>query len=498
MSDGAGDFSVSVSDVQTMMDEYWRLQPAKAQFTRHTKSARWFRAGGEIRHKGDIFHYKLYTAPTTMVRKTTIGTAETSEFPRARKNEFIDVGVPYSDMKVLQATVKFNDLAVEKTKDTAHAVYNVANRYLKEVDNDFAETSNKMIHQATTSKMAAVAEKYDPDGSSYSATKTQAYISIDEGQIGQFHRGQILDIRTAATATVRLTVEVDAVNIQNDGPVFTGFSSRVADIGPGLVCSYYAAEGTGAEVDFDAVVDGDVIVMSGEGVTSNVHGLPDWMSETTNVYKGADGSTEYDRDDPDYYYAIPEMLDFTSGTPVELDLDVHLRELADILPNRVQTGRMARQANTEGINLKESLVAISTPRIINAVVDEGLDSRRFTSMSTTSMDAGQRRNLIGESGFDGYVWHNPTLGPIAFQEDVMARPNIVELLDATTFFWLYIGDGVQSIKWLDNNGTRFDRVRGTNNRQTYHQDAGAWTALSLQNDQIGANAEIQGVKSGLY
>jgi len=495
MSDSAWDFGISVADIADTMDEYYRLRPDKAQFTRFADTAKWFDPRGELL-KGNIHHFKAWTAPATGTRRMTVGTAETSELPRAREPEWKDIGVPYSDLIAFEYYVRISDLAEEKTSDTKHAISNIALRMVSEAELDHAEAVNAAIYQDQDSVIAKVVQKYDADGSSYSGgATTTAYLSIDSGSIARFKRNMKIDFRVQSSSAIRVTANVDSVNYQDDGPVWTG--TRVADIGPGIICSYDSAEGTGNDTDFDSVVDNDEIVLSSEGLLSNFHGFPDWFGEHTNVYKEADGSTAYDRDAAANHWSIPEVLDFTeAGSAQDIDLDVHLRGLADILPYRVKSGRQARQNENVELQVKQSMVAFGSPRLINDAVDAGRDQHQFWTTGNTTMDAAKSQELWGNVGFNGVVYNSPTLGNIALQPDPMAEPHTLTITDPNSFFFLHRG-GLNKPRWLMNAGSRFSRLRGGHNRLTLQQDAGAISLCLLQCDQPAVNVRIKGIKSSL-
>jgi len=490
MADSAWDFGVSVADIADTMDEYYRLRPDKAQFTRFADTAKWFDPRGELL-KGNIHHFKAWTAPATGTRRKTVGAAETAELPRAREAEWKDIGVPYSDLVAFEYYVRINDLAEEKTSDTAHSISNIAMRMVSEAELDHAEAVNAAIYQDSDCKICAVAQKYDADGSTYTPTATTAYLAIDEGSISRFKRNMKIDIRVAATSDIRVTANVDSVNYQDDGPVWTG--DRVSGIGPGIICSYDSSEGTGNDAHFNNVVDGDEIVLSGEGLLSNFHGFPDWFGEHTNVYKEADGSTEYDRDAAANHWSIPEVLDFSNA---DIDLDVHLRGLADILPYRVKAGRQARTTENAELQIKNTLVAFGSPRLINDASEAGRDSHQFWTTANTTMDEAKSQELWGNVGFNGVVYNSPTLGNIALQPDPMAEPRTLTITDPNSFFFLHRG-GLNRPRWLMNAGSRFSRLRGDNNRLTLMQDAGAISLCLLQCDQPAVNARITGVTSSL-
>lgn len=489
MTDAYSDFTNTMTDMATRMAEYYRLRPAKYQFYRHGDTVKWFDPNGEAM-KGEIFHFKAFTAPATGTRVSKASVADTAEFPRAREDEFVDIGIKFDDLSVFQTLVKVTDLAEIKTKDPSMSVSKIVIDTVEQTEADQAARLNAAVYQSASCAMAKVVEKYDDDGSTYTSGRTQAYVRVDSGSIGLFQRGMMLNIRSGSTSTIRITCTVAAVNTHDDGPIWTG--DRVADIGPGLILTYNAAEGTGTDTNFNNVVDNDEIVMSAESTTAGFHGFEDWFSEHTNVYKSSDGTTDLNRDDPAYHWSIPDILDYTSGgVPVNVDLETHFKPLAKILPYRVGMGRQARARDRGDLVMKDTLVAFGEPGLIVDASSSAADTGQFTSTIASSMTAAQRKELFGEVGFTGTVWHSPTLKAVALQADPLATPNTLTLVDPNSFFFLF-GAGYRNPKWLD--GGNWDRLVGTNHRPTLVKQAACMTIATLVCDQPGANAQIKGIK----
>ncbi len=500
MADAFGTFGLdAVGDIETYMDIKYRLRPSKWQFTRYTDTARWFNARTEP-WAGIEWHFKAFLSPSTPVRRSPVETAtsSTGEFPRARDRTHIDLSVLHDDLRMFQASVNVNDFAKVRTGDPEDAIENAAEAIVTEVDDDFAAQINASIHQEVYGQMGTINAVYKVDGDTYPAgSATDAFLQITDGSIAQFVKGMIIDIRDDAhNATVQTTCEVKDVIPGIDGPPG---ATTFAGVGPGITVSYYAAEATsGDDTNFDNVAvnvnssgHSCDLVMAGEGVTANYHGLPDWMSKSTNVYRNTAGGA-IDRDATGNAWSIPYIQDYGS---VNFDMDTHLRPLANYLPYRVQFGRRQRAAATKGLAVTGAMLGITTVELLNYMVDEAKDTQRFTSMTSSSWDAAKRKKYFGSVGFDGVVYHSPSLPwPIAFQSDVVARPEKITIVDPNAFFWLTEGGGHASVNWLNQGGSRFQPVRGPNTRRTFYQDGGAWTVMYLNCDQIGACAEIQGVK----
>lgn len=507
MADAYGAFGLNpVSDVETMMDIKYRLRPAKYQFYRHTNTARWFNPRTEGWH-GIAWNFKVYLAPSTPIRRkpieTATGTGTGGEFPRARDRTFLNLTIFHEDLRMFQGTCNINDYADIRTRLSSDAIENAAQGIINDMDRDFAAQMNNAVHQEVYGQMATINAVYKADGDTYpGSSATTAFFQITDGSIAQFVKGMTLDIRdNAHSASVQAVCLVNDVITTPNGPASGG---SIAGIGPGIVvtCRYTEEGNYGDDQHFDNV-EVNVndsghscdLVMTTEGVTANFHGLPDWMSESTDVYKDAAGS-DIDRDALGNQWGIPYIADYTdSGSAVNFDMETHLDPLADDLPMRVSLGRDGRKG-TKGLEIRGGMLAITTPKLCNYMVKEAKDTQRFTSMLAGTWDAAKKKRHFGSVGFDGVVYHSPSLPwPIAFQADPVARPEKLTIVDPNSFFWLTEGGGPAALKWLDQGGSRFQPVRGTNLRRTFYQDAAAYAAMYLACDQIGAAAEIQGVKS---
>lgn len=508
MADAFYEFLLSATDIETMIGEKWRFRPAKAQFFMDADTAKWFDPRGQAL-EGTAWHYKVYLNPPSGTRVRPISTAVTgsaAEFPRSREKAFLDMSVLWTDLRMFQRTVTVEDYAKQRTKSKIDAIENAAESAIADVDEDFAFRLNAAIHEPQTTVMANIETVYQSDGTAYpDGSATEAYFKIEGGQIGRFEKGMILDVRDdAASVNVQITCVVNDVIRGTDGPP-KGIGTTVADIGPGIVVSYYAAEGTGDDSNFDNMEvnindSGHTcgIVMSGENsATGSFHGLPDWMSQSTDVYRDVDGSG-MTRTDKGNAWQIPEIIAANDGgAAVPFDMDTHFRELADVLPYRCRTGRKARLKDNVGLSIPDSLVAITTIRLVNYVVDECKDTQRITWIGKGT-DKAARRAMVGTVGFDGAVYHSPSLGTIAFQADKMCVPETLYIIDPSSFFWVNQGGSAHSIEWLKQGSQLFYPKWGTQGRRTFVQEGGAYAAMALVCDQIGCNAKIQDIKSALY
>lgn len=502
------DFPISMSDIESAMSRYYRMRDTKDQFTRMGNTSRWFEARGEVM-RGESYEFYAFTQPSTPVRRENMSTAETGEFPVGHDFNYTELSVKFSDLKMFRATVRYNEMTKVKSKDKRHAIAEVSMKLVDELELDFKDEFNQALHQSGTCTMAKVDGIYDVDGTAFSgaAGHAEAYVQIKDGAISQFQKGMVIEIYDASTTTQRNVIcRVDDVIYGKDGPWSGG--SRVADLGPGLICEpcdKYGDDSTTAWNDTDTPASGDAIARYGEYTSTasdyrNIHGFPDWFDTTVDVYRDSEGGSLLDREAAGNHWMNPEIKDYTSGgSAVPIDLDTHFRDMEDILPHRVKTGREKRKSlnGRGGISIGSTLTALTTVDICNDAVGDAADSRRFTSTLSASMDAATKKQLFGEVGFDGIIYHSPSLGSIALQSDPACTPERMYVLDPQSFFFLTGSGGTQNLKWMDmGNGTRWQRLEGATERTpTFYMQGGAYNYMALVCDQPAANFMIKGVTS---
>ena len=383
------------------------------------------------------------------------------------------------------------------------------------MDLDFASQLNVALHQDGSCEMAEVLQIYDVDATAFSgaAGSAPAYINITGGPIAAFNVGDVLQIiDTGDDSTVNATCIVLDVIHGNDGPWSAG--SRVTGIGPGIIVDTCDAAGDRTSgATWDAVAApavGDHIARYGEyhataASQRNIHGFGDWFDTTKDVYRDADGGSLLDREAAGNHWMNPEIFDYDDGGgAVTFDIDTHLADYESVMPTRVNSGRNKRpslwegkvETAEEGIKLPEMLVAIGEPGLIRTAINSGSATHQFTAAEALTREAAEKRGRIAVEGFEGLVWHSATIGPIAFEADEASVPNKLRILVSDSFFYVLFGSKEYGqIQWATYAGnSRFQRISDSNGSPTYYITGGAWTMAQLSCDQIGANAEIRGVK----
>jgi len=481
-------------DVDTAMDEMYRLRPAKAQFTRFADTTRWIRQGDDIPFYGNRWHYKAFLTPLTGMTSVAWSTAAASgtEFPAATSFTYQDLSYDYADMAIFQISLEINELAILRSQqgNPKHAVFDLAQKFFMEAEANAALKANTAVNISSDNSMGTVAAIYSSLGAAYTTAGT-AFFQITDAPIGRFVKGMVLKVGDSETATINDVIAGD------DGPWDGADDTRIADIGPGIVV-------TASTGDFDGVTagatgTGDALRITGDATSGALNGLPAWFDQTVNTLNDGDGSA-INRDALGNAWTVPEIITIAaSGSEVVLDLDDHLGQASKIMAQIAGSRERRRQDAEKEIVWKNGLVAIGTPALIDEAAREAKDTMRFTSAAPGG-EAAAKKALWGDVGFEGTVWHSPTLGPVALQSDAMASRYKLRLCNPDSWFFLSLGGKSgfkRGIQWQKTAGSRFTRKVGTNGLHTFDIVASAWMACLLGNDQPKSNVEITGVKSSL-
>ena len=509
------DSAMDLASMSAATLNYQRLHPAPMQFSRIGNTTQWFRPK-EKPWVGKRYFYRVFTQGASGTRRAKFSTAAQGEFPIGQDLGYTELTVVQDDVKFFQATKSWNEIEDMLTGNKRYAVAKLTIKLNTEVEEDFAHQLNAAVNQGGNAMMAKVHTAYDLDGTSWNQSASAvlaAFIRIKDGSISQFMVGDILDIYDSDGSTQNCRVKVQDIIYGPNGPPVSG--APVADIGPGFLCRMVDADyALTTDVDWDGDSDadwgtsaypesGDYIARSGEFTTTassyaNIHGFRDWFDTTVDVYRDNSGST-IDREAAGNHWMNPMQFDAgTSGSPADFDMELHFGAVEDYLPNRVKTGRRARgNAESEQV-MMGTLTAIASVSIINDAVREANQSRQFTLTAAKTMNAATKRELFGEVGFDGIVYHSASMGTIALQADPMAEPETITILDPNSWFFITFGGTKANVNWVkfDSSGSVWHRKPGESNaRPTFYLEGAAWTACALQCDQVAVNTRIRYVKS---
>ncbi len=434
--------------------------------------------------------------------------AAAAEFPVATKFDYTELSVIENDLKMFRATKQWNEIEQIKSMKEKYSVANLAIKLSQDIEGDFAGQMNAAIHQNSSAHAAKIDGIYDADGTSFTGASAHAtaYINIKSGSISQFQVGNVLDMYDSDGTTLNIRVVVQGINYGIDGPRSSG--TPVADIGPGFFAEPCDEFGVVESTAWNAVgtpASNDYIARDGEFTTvassyRNINGFPAFFDSTNDIYRDSDG-TALDREAPAQAWQIPEMFDAsTEGSEVDFDMELHFGLVEDTMPYRLKTGRRSRMKSEDGLALMDTLVAITTPRILNDAVREASASRQFTvAMSSTLSDAA-RKKQFGKVGFNGIAFQSASLGSIALQADPVHQPFKMTIVDPNSWFWLTFAGARGKVQWLDmdSKGSIWARKVGTNGRPTFYLHGGAHMTASLQCDQPALNMQIKWIKSSRF
>jgi len=497
-----------------------QIHPAPAQFTRQGRTSRWFRPGSKTL-QGERTKFRVFTKPYRGARRRAFDTAATSEFPVPMKPGYERLSYSWSDLIDIQGTCKWNMLQDLKHKNLKLSVIALVQELYSQAELDLVHQMNAGIFQSYTCAIAKVAGIYDLDDvdgtPSFSGASghAAAYIQIKDGSITNFQMGDVLHFydstSTGGSDTQNCQVVVHDVIHGENGPWYGG--SRNEGYGPGLICEPCAVDGsvtsgTGYDTAWNATgtpADGDFIARSGEFQTSttdpnNFHGFPDWFDPTVDCLMDEDGSV-IDRESTGKHWMNPMVIipdGASAGSEVEFSVRTHLREVEDNWFAMVAAGRQQRRSigvgmpggKEQAIEISEHLTLIMEPKLFNHVADEAQYSSQFTHASALSESAAKALRRIGVDGFEGFVYHSPTLGEIACMADTNCEPHAAYLIEPSSFFWIEPPSG-QRATWLQSGGSRvWAKIGDTLGTPTYTRQAAVHMMIGLMNDQPKASLKI--------
>ena len=503
--------------IDTAIGNYEQYHPTKAQFTRAGRTSRWFNPAS-MPIKGMKRTYRMFVAPMSAVRRDKYPDAVEAEFPVARDFKYLDLSVSHADLSMFKATGKWNKQKELQTEDDV-SVARLAIKIFSEINRDFADSVNNAMFEGEDCAMATIDEIYDDDGTTFSTPGGYAtkFIKI-VGPISRFQPDMVLEIYDGTTTTQKnATVVVQDVIPGEDGPWHSD-GSREAGIGPGIKCAPCDADGTTNTTAWSAVdvpIAGDALALSGEYNTATpngFHGIPDFFDTSVDCHRdNSDSASVIDREASGYAFLNPEVIipsGASAGTEKDFDMDEHFGQLEDTMPFIIDYGRGQRNIG-DGLSGAEDkieappvMLFATTPAIVNYIARiNGADSARFTTTAAMSLDAAKKKEMFGVVGFEGTVYHSPSLPPVAFQADPNCKPFRGYLLDPQSFRLLTFGKAPGNgervnIEWVTHGGAgRIHPCYGSTGGLTFYVQAGAHTSCGLTCDQPRANVGFQHIKS---
>ena len=519
------------TDIDNVLRKVYNMANPE-MFLRLGKTIQWLPNIRQQKMRGESLNFFAMTAPSSGSRMTTFASGRAGEFPIARDLKQQKMSVTINDLRELQGSVKINALDADRTtKSPADAAADLALTVVGQLEGDFGSQLNAKVHVGGNSAICLVKGIYDADGTTFSLSSahTPAFIQISDGAISAINRGDVLSIWEAASTggsdVQNARVLVHDVYKAGTGPPVDG--TGVANLGPGIMVEPCDADGTlaaanwaGATVSGDGAVSftsaqpavGDYIARSEEFATDagtgtsykNIHGFPDVFDSTVDIWRDGDG-TKLDREAVGNSWLNPHVFRIAAaGSEVTFDIEDHFRDAEDYLADSVQLGRVWRKntaangssGNNKGLSIGESLVALARPDLINEATRDANGTNLFTRTMSMSLDDAKSKKLFGIVGWDGVVYHSATLGTIALNADVAAKPYQVSVIEPSSFFWVTFGGDPFKIEWLMNGSSRWFPMTGdTNGTLTHYKQGGAYTHVCLMCDQPQANFLVTGVQS---
>jgi len=509
------------------------VRRAPAQFTRQGKTSRWFSPRTKML-EGERTKFRVFTKGYRGARGTNFAGMAGTEGPVPMKIGHVECSYSWDDLMGVRSGVKWNMMQDLKHKNLEYAVYELVNELFSEAEADTVERISTGLMLPYTASMARGVAMFDADGTTMSGIggHAPAFIQIKDGPVSRFQQGDVLQLYDvdSASGTDYLNAQVyvhDVIYGENGPPVAGG--QRVEGIGPGLVVEPCAVDGnvssgTGYDTNYsdaakiaagtdflDCFIARSTEFQTSTTVTiggpNNYHGFPDWFDWGTSTLRDGTG-TYLTRTDPSYNWTNPMVITpdgvtvGTSSTYVEFDVDEQLVELGANWINMVKAGRSQRRTLGVGmpggpnkeIQISEHLMMIMEPGMCDHVVNGAEDKLRFTHASAMNEAAAKALQMIGVEGFEGYVWHNFTLGEIAIESDTNCKPHSAFIVEPSSWFWIEPPGG-QGVQWLQHGGgSRIWPIAGdTLGTPTFSRQAMGYSMIGLMCDQPRANAMIEGI-----
>jgi len=332
-----------------------------------------------------------------------------------------------NDFMMLQAGVITTLWDIEKKMDSMwKGDVNFIEKDIQEIIDDFSEAMARHVHLPTDGKLATIAGiKNDnvftySSATSYTTGNTTAAIQVDATSMAKLAEGQFIEIRSAAGALRRNNIRITSCQ-PHQKVIHVQATSDTVD------------GGGAAALNFNSVAATDVVYISGSynvGVPGSLNGFFD---ETVPYFRDTSGNaiTRTGAQNPTYKQLMPYRI-ATAAANTDLT-ESHLRSVGELLAHKEGDGnavvrRLAIMAR-DGYNQMVKLGKDSATRLIPALESQ----------------VGQQLNLA--FGFDGYVFHDPNIGPIAAVVDDFAEYGKIRFLDREDWEIAIPSAGTGTVRW---------------------------------------------------
>ena len=443
------DAYVVLNDAGAQCSEYWKMTPIWHE-NRFGSTARFMTRFEEA--EGTRYHKKSVTKMYTGARTTESMEAAMPDATKIDTEDvYINVGTydaegssQTSDMRRTAASCGYSIPASFQLKGDKNSVWNISKELARQVSRAMLEKKDQMIQCPVTGAKATIVLLYTSAGASGGATGPAAassFVSIT-GSVSMFHKGELVDIRSAAATTYRMRCVV--------ADVIYGDRLFGNNVGPGLVLTFSVdGDGSGTQTNMSTAATGDEIVASGEAGSITV-GYPGSFPTLCDYGASPAAYFSVTRTTVGNHHWIPLGQNYTSGTA--LNLDTHFGRMFIELSRFIPPARDILEQ--QRVNMTKAIICQAQPDLIlESCKQAGADNARFTRQLANTLPQAERDKLIAVTGWDGVLIRLPGFPPIAMVPEPLMTAGQVRLWDPNQ--WETIHLGPKHPTWLRDGGGIF-------------------------------------------
>ncbi len=440
---GAYDESVMLAHIDEMLRDIYLTKDFILQ-TRPRIGASRFIKMDEKQVTGQKAHYQVQTEPYSGTRtgapESTLGRPTSIGGRRISINLITD-----ANLGMVTDLVRFNS-PIEVSEEIRRiargdgSVVEFADRLAMEVRKDFTEARARKIWQPKTGKMFELSgTPLDQDAGALANTDTGFMCAVKNGSISAALKGMTVDIHDASVAATknfgdgggvkdsRVTI-VDVFRYDIDG---SGENSWV-------VC--FDLAGTDQVTDATKIEDGAAVYLEGE-YGYGLYSFPTWFDLTAQG--GLDSIFGVNRST----FGNRWFMGNSEGPAdlADLDLREHIDKMWPILEREGGQGPYVMVGDTEMLN--NAIAAMKSERRHIVQADE------------------KNNRLTAQYGFDGLIFHDPFIGPIALQADLLCPPNSLWFIKPAT--WGIVNAG--GVTWIPGGNGMWLNMHDRNSRDPVYR-----------------------------
>jgi len=348
---------------------------------------------------GESFRRKIVHAPYSGARTSAQGTVIPA--PKGFDRETFTIG--RTDLNRVTASIRMSEEDMRAAVGDENATIDLVEDSVRQVRDAAPNRIAIGMHGNAAGLLGLInGTPTDEDDTAYTSGNTNVRFAIDAGSIAYFLCEDLeIDIKDPS-GDVRLTMKVEDVFVESKEVIL----SRVS----------------GVDADCDNVADNDELYFSGEaGNSTGMNGFKEWFID------GGTPSTVYskDRSAVGGRKYIPNEVSGGGDALVVGDLDSALAPLGYYNRND--------NAGDKLVQTRE-LILTADLDMTQRIMDLMDSAKRLTVPATKD-----NSRLVAESGFDGYIHHNPIAGPLHFTGDQFHMPEHVRIIDPAAWEWVMLG-----------------------------------------------------------